>query len=113
MNFENNIKTYITLDDNIQELNEKIKKLKNEKNILHNEILNYIQNNNLENVTIKIKNGKINFTTYKQPQFLTYKYLRDCFDTFFKDKNISNNLINFIKNNREIKYTKELKRTYN
>ena len=113
MTFKNNIKTYITLDNNIEELNKEIKKLKNEKNILHNEIINYIQDNNLENVTININNSKLNLITYKQQHILTYKFLKDCFDLFFTDNTISNNLINFIKNNREIRYSKELKRTYN
>tara|TARA_Y100001980_G_C14526268_1_gene301786 strand:- start:1147 stop:1488 length:342 start_codon:yes stop_codon:yes gene_type:complete len=113
MNFEKNIKSYITLDNDIQELNERIKKLKNEKIILLNNIINYIENNELENVTIKINNGQLNYIIYKQPQLLTYKFLKQCFDLFFKDKIITNNLIDFIKKSREIRYSKELKRTYN
>ena len=113
MTFQDNVRQYIILDNEIRLLNTRIKSLREKKNIYNKKIINYIENNNLEQSTIKINDGQLNFVTLQQNQILSYKYLESCFDKFFKNQpDISKSLINFIKNERQIKYIKEINRTY-
>lgn len=112
MSFEENIKKWTKLDNSIKELNEEIKILKKEKETCNEDILDYVNNNNLNNATILINDGKLRFTDSNYSQPLTYKFLIKCFQDFFKDNETTISLINFIKTNREIKTIKEIKRTY-
>jgi len=113
MTFQDDIKKYVFIDNEIKEIVNKLKNLRQEKNIYNEKIINYIENNNLEEATIKINDGKLNFTNSQQNQVLTFKYLESCFNKFFKNQpEISKLLLTFIKNEREIKYIKEIKRTY-
>ena len=114
MSFQDNVIKYVLLDNEIKEHYVKLKKLREEKNIYNQKIINYIDTNNLEGATIKINDGRLNLSTLQQAQPLTFKYLENCFDKFFKNEpEISKLLINFIKSERDIKYIKEIKRTYN
>ena len=61
MSLEENVKKWVLLDNNIKQLNDQIKSLKQEKSSHNNDILRYISSNNLDNATIKINNGKLKF----------------------------------------------------
>lgn len=113
MTFQDDIKKYVILDNEIKEISNRLKNLRQEKNIYNEKIINYIEDNELEEATIKINDGKLNFVNTQQNQILTFKYLEICFNKFFKNQpEISKLLLTFIKNEREIKYIKEIKRTY-
>ena len=58
MTLEENIKQWIHLDNNIKQLSAEIKKIKNEKELFNNDILEYISINNLNNDIIKLKDDK-------------------------------------------------------
>ena len=114
MSLQENIKQYVILDNEIKEISNHLKSLRQKKNLYNEKIINYIENNNLENAVIKINDGRLNYNINQQSQPLTYKYLENCFNKFFKDKpHISELLLTFIKNERDIKFIKEIKRTYN
>lgn len=114
MTFQDNIKQYVILDNQIKDLNNKLKNLRAEKLEYNKKIINYIEDNNLQQATIKINDGRLNYNYNMQNQPLTYKYLENCFNKFFKNQpEVSNLLLNFIKKERDIKYIKEIKRTYN
>ena len=114
MTFQDDIKKYVNLDNEIKEITDRLKHLRKEKSIYNEKIINYIQNNNLEEATIKINDGKLNFSNIQQHQILTFKYLELCFIKFFKNQpDVSKLLLKFIKNERDIKYIKEIKRSYN
>ena len=113
MTFQDDIKKYVFIDNEIKEILNKLKNLRQEKNIYNEKIINYIESNNLEQATIKLNDGKLNFINSQHNQVLTFKYLESCFNKFFKNQpEISKLLLTFIKNEREIKYIKEIKRTY-
>ena len=113
MTFQDDIKKYVNLDNEIKDLSNKLKNLRQEKSIYNEKIINYIENNNLEEATIKINDGKLNFIHTQQSQILTFKYLEICFNKFFKNQpEISKLLLTFIKSERETKYIKDIKRTY-
>lgn len=111
--FENKIKDWVLLDNKIHNLNEELKNLKERKDLLNNDINNYMNTNNLTNNTIKINNGYLKLTQIKNTQTLTFKYLENCLKEIIKNEEQVNTIINYIKNKREITYNTSLKRYYN
>tara|TARA_A100001015_G_C15003364_1_gene719557 strand:+ start:1535 stop:1891 length:357 start_codon:yes stop_codon:yes gene_type:complete len=112
MSLETNIKKWVALDNNIKQLNEQIKKLKDEKMSYNKDILEYVSNNNLDNATIKINNGTLKFVNSNSSQVLTYTFLLDCLKKFINNDDKAMEIIKFIKSQREIKTVKEIKRYY-
>jgi len=110
MSLEQNIKKWIELDNNIRDLSNKIKVFKQHKDITNAEIIEYISNNQLENATIKISDGKLNFIDINQQQILTYKFLSECLCEYYNDEDSVNKLLEFIKNKRTTKTIKTIKR---
>ena len=110
MSLEENIKKWVLLDNTIKELNEKIKLLKNDKASYNNNIIHYISSNNLDNATIKIRNGKLKFVDVNYSQSLTYKFLFNCLNKFLNNNDQVIEIINYIKSEREVKTVREIKR---
>lgn len=113
MSLEENIKKWVLLDNNIKNLTNEIKQLKQVKNTYNANIINYISTNELNNATIKISDGKLKFVNVNYPQPLTYKFIYECFIKCFNNENKAQELLNFIKSERDIKTIKEIKRYSN
>ena len=89
MSLETNIKKWVSLDNDIKLLSQQIKELRIEKNSYNSTILEYIEEKNLENATIKIGNGKLKFIDVNQQQPLTYKFICECLYNYFDNINDS------------------------
>lgn len=113
MSFETNIKNWVSVDNEIKILNEKLKSLREHKSKLHEEINTYIKNNNMENSQVRISDGLLKFIHSKTQQPLTFKYLEDRLSEIIKDKTQVNTILNHIKSKRETKIIPEIKRYYN
>ena len=110
MSLEENVKKWVILDNKIKEINNDLKNIRLEKIKYNKSILDYISTNNLDNVTIKINDGKLKFVNTNYPQPLTYKFIYDCLNQYYHNQDKSIEIIRFIKAQREIKPVKEIKR---
>ena len=117
MSFNNNILKWIEYDNKIKDYNNKLKLLKDKKNDINTDIINYVINNDLTDKSIQILNSDIELKYNKSISYegITYKYLEKCFNDFFKEKgftdnDLSNELIDHIKNNRQSTYKEYIKR---
>lgn len=113
MNFEENIRTWVTIDNEIKSKNESIKKLREKKNNLNKEINSYIEKNSLNNSIIQISDGNLKYNNIKTSQPLTFRFIRECLTNCIEDEETIEHLMNYIKEHREIKEHYELKRYYN
>jgi len=113
MSFEQKIQQWVSVDNQIRVLNEKMKELRDKKNNLNNELTNYAKENSLENSTIQISDGKLKFAHTKIQSSLTFKYLEKSLNEIIKNESQAQKIINYIKNNRETKYVPEIKRFTN
>lgn len=110
MSLESNIKNWVKIDDLINEYNEKIKQLKDQKS--ENEIIIQRILNERENIpTIKISDGFLKLTKQSVSQPLSFKYIENCLSNKFS-KNDLDNIIKYIKENRTTKENLVLKRYY-
>jgi Lhr-like helicase len=113
MSFEQHIQQWVSIDNQMKQLTDKIKELRDKKNTLNDAIFNHVDNSNLSNATVQISDGRIKFVKTKDTQVLTFKYLETCLHEIIKNEDQVNKIIEYIKNKREIKYVPEIKRFYN
>ena len=113
MSFEQHIQQWVSIDNQMKLLSDKIKELRDKKNTLNNAIFNHVDNSNISNTTVQISDGKIKFVKSKDTQVLTFKYLETCLHEIIKNEEQVNKIIEYIKNKREVKYVSEIKRFYN
>jgi hypothetical protein len=113
MSFETNIQQWVSIDNQLKNFNDKIKELKEKKSILTETINSYIETNSLSNSTIQISDGQLKFIKTKETQPLTFKYLEKCLREIITNEEQVTQIIEYIKNKREVSYTSEIKRVYN
>ena len=113
MSFEENIKKWVALDNQMKLLAEQTKKLRDEKNTSEETIMNYIEANNLKNATVNITNGKLRFVESKQTAPLTLKYVEECLGKCISNSAQVAKIMEVIKESREVKYTADIKRYTN
>ena len=112
MSFEQHIQQWVSIDNQIKQLSDKMKELREKKSTLNDAIFNHVDNSNLSNATVQISDGKIKFVKTKDTQVLTFKYLETCLHEIIKNEDQVTKIVEYIKNKREIKYVTEIKRFY-
>ena len=113
MSFDNQIQQWVSNDNQMKLLNEKMKDLRNKKNELSNNITNYAKSNNLSNSTIEIGDGKLKFINTKQTEPITLKYLEKTLGEVIKNESQVKIIMEHIKSKRESKIVPEIKRYFN
>jgi hypothetical protein len=114
MAFEQNIKKWVSLDNQIKALSEQVKALREEKSAVNDSINLHIETNHLEKATIQISDGKLRYVTSKSQSPISLKYLESCLnDCIANNPAKVKEIMDYIKENREVKETTELKRYYN
>ena len=110
MSYEENIKKWVALDNQLKTVNERTKQLRDEKNTLEESIMGYVETNSLSNATVNISDGKLRFVTAKQTAPLTLKYVEECLLKCIGNQNQVTQIMKIIKDSREVKYTADIKR---
>jgi hypothetical protein len=110
MSFEENIKKWVALDNQLKTANERSKQLRDEKNTLEEGILTYVETNKLSNATVNISDGKLRFVSSKQTAPLTLKHVEECLSKCIGSENQVIQIMKIIKDSREVKYTADIKR---
>ena len=113
MNFEHQIQQWVTIDNQMKILGDKMKELRDKKNIISEQINTHVETTELSNATVKINDGQLKFVKVKETQQLTFKYLEICLSEIIKNEEQVKKIVEYIKNKREVKYVPEIKRLYN
>ncbi len=108
--FDKQIQQWIQIDDQVKSLNEKMKELRDKKHALNTNITKYAEQNNLFHSTLKINNDKLKFANTKSQSPITLTYLQKCLGEIIKNEVQSNQIFEYIKNNRESKIVSEIRR---
>jgi len=113
MSFESQIQQWVQLDNQIKQLNEKVREIRDKRNTLEQNIVNYASSNNLSNSTVKISDGRLRFTNTRVPEPLTFKYLEKTLSEVIKNESQINLIMEHIKQKRAVKIVPEIKRFSN
>ena len=110
MNFEEKVQQWVQNDNQIKQLQEKIKLLRDNKHKLTESLHNYAEQNKLSGATIQITDGKLKFAEMRVSQPLTFTYVEACLkDIISKDEQVKQ-IMQHIRSKREVKVVQEIKR---
>jgi len=113
MSFESQIQQWVLIDNQIKQINEKTKELREKRNLIEENIIQYTKTNNIKDSSIRISDGKLKITNTRIPEPLTFKYLEKSLSEIIKNESQLNLIINHLKQNRSIKNIEEIKRVSN
>lgn len=113
MSFEKQMEEWISLDNQIKLLNDKIKHIRDKKNGITKNILSYVEVNNLANSNIKTTDGHVKIVNTSISPPITFKYLEKCLLEIIKNESQVTKIIEYIKQRRDIKHSFEIKRFIN
>jgi|TARA_B110001450_G_scaffold237414_1_gene243631 hypothetical protein len=108
--FREDIKLWVSLDNEIKNLTCEVNNLRNEKNAINDNIFNYVENNNLGNSVINITDGQLNFTTTRQTSGITLKNIETALNETLNDKDTTNLIMDKLKKSRNTKMINTIKR---
>ena len=108
--FQQNIQRWVAIDNELKNLNEKSKRLRDEKEQLTTGITSYASSNHLWDSNIRISDGNLKFTMKKDYSGLTFSYLDKCLRELINNSEQVDKIMEYIKNKREVKMAPEIKR---
>jgi len=112
MSFEQQIQQWVHIDNQLKTLGDKVKELREQKNNLSQQINTHVETKQLTNASVKISDGQLKFIQVKETQQLTFKYLETCLSEIIKNEDQVKQIVEYVKNKREVKYVPEIKRFY-
>ncbi len=110
MSFEENIQQWVALDNQLKLLNEKIKDIREKKNKVYERMTPYIEQNDLNNATVQISDGKLRFINSKVYVPLSFRYIEKSLGEVIRNENQVKQIVNYLKEKREVKVVPEIKR---
>ena len=110
--FVENIQKWVILDKQLKLVNEKTKEIRENKHRLTNDICDYIHNKNMTHTKIEISDGELKMYEKKDYSPLTFTYVEESLAKILSDKSQVEYIIQYLKSNREIKSSVDIRRTY-
>ena len=106
--FKDNVKEWITLDDDIKTLNIALKERKKKKQELTPKVLNFMNDHKVHD--IKTTDGQLKFSKSMTSKPLNKKYLINRLGDFFKDYSKGEKAVEFLYENRDKEEKMKLQR---
>ena len=110
---ETKIKRWVELDNMIKQTTEEVRDVRTERSVINDEIIEIIEEKQLGKATVNISDGKLKFVTSKHTTPLTLTYIEKCLTDLVTNGKQVEQIMAYIKKNRETKTTTEIKRVYN
>jgi hypothetical protein len=110
---ESKIKRWVELDNKIKLTSEEVRDVRTEKSVINDEILEIVEEKQLGKATVNISDGKLKFVASKHTAPLTMAYIEKCLSDLITNGKQVEQIMTYIKKNRETKTSMEIKRVYN
>lgn len=107
------IKRWVELDNKIKSTADEVRDIRTEKSVINDEILEIIEEKQLGKATVNISDGKLRFVQSKTTAPLTLTYIEKCLADLITNGKQVEQIMAYIKKNRETKTSMEIKRVYN
>lgn len=108
--FVENIQRWVKLDTQIKSVNEKLKKAREVKNQLLNNIVGYVESNNMEATKIEISDGELRFYEKREYQPITFTYIEESLGKLIVDKKQVDCIMDYLRENREVTVSTDIRR---
>ena len=110
--FIENIKKWVLIDSQIKTVNERVKKMRDMRHSLLEEIVNFAKENHIDHKKIEITDGELRFYEKKEYQPISFQFLQENLAKIIKNECQVEAIITFLKENREISISTDIRRTY-
>tara|TARA_A100001015_G_scaffold184496_1_gene205284 strand:- start:5268 stop:5645 length:378 start_codon:yes stop_codon:yes gene_type:complete len=110
--FVSQVKKWVLLDSQLKMVQEKVKTMREEKHALGSQICEYLEKTGASHRKIMIHDGNLKVYEKKEYSPLTFGFLEQHLGKIMNDPNQVDYVIQFLKEQREIKTTNDLKRSY-
>jgi hypothetical protein len=110
---EAKIKRWVELDNQIKSSADEVRDIRTEKAVIGDEILDIVEEKKLDKATVNISDGKLRFVAAKHTAPLTLTYVEKCLSELITNGKQVEQIMSYIKKNRETKTIMEIKRVYN
>jgi len=115
---EQQVVTWVKYDDKIKEYQERVKKLREERDKIGESLIQSVETNeevdkkNLPKYNITQMNSSLAFQQSKTYENYTNKFYEECFKEFLGSEDKARELLEFMKNKRKVETKITLKRGY-
>jgi len=113
MSFEGQIQQWVQIDNQLKQLNDRAKELRDKRNLLEQNITTHAFSNNLSNSTVKISDGRLKFVNTKVQEPITFRYLEKTLSEIIKNESQVKLMMEHIREKRSVKIVPEIKRFSN
>jgi hypothetical protein len=110
--FIEDVKKWALIDSQLKIVNEKTKKMRELKHELSERICKYTELNNIPENKIKLSDGELRIYDKKDYSPLTYGYIEKTLGNIITNIKQVDYIIKYLKDNREITSSLDIKRTY-
>ena len=110
--FIEKVKKWVVMDSQLKIVNEKTKQLREMKSQLNHQICDFMNNHNLAQNKITISDGELRLHEKKEYSTITFGYIQRCIADLIKDDTQVEFIIQYLKDNREVTTSSDIKRTY-
>jgi len=107
---EKSIQKWVLVDNQIQVLQEKIKTMREWKKKMSEKVVLKMNEKGIQDRIISIPDGELSIQDKKEYSSLSYGYIEECLQKIIKDKDQIDYIMDVLRENREIKIIKEIKR---
>lgn len=104
-----NVRSWVILDQQLHNIHDKTKQLRELRTKVTSDICNYVKSNNIT-TNIAISNGELRIYDKKEYKPLTFTYVEKCLNEIVKDSNHREYIMKYLKDNRELNITQDIKR---
>ena len=108
----NDVQRWVLAETQLKQLNEKVKQMRELKAAAATNITTYTRQQNYKG-NIKISDGELRIGEKKEYTPLTFSYLEKCLGNIIPDNAHVEYIIKYLKENREITTSQEIKRIFN
>lgn len=108
--FEDYVKKYIEVDNEIESLQERLKTMRDWKRKLNGVIVKHLEEQKLTDHTLEVNDGTLRYYEKKEYSSMTFTYIEKCLHDMIPEQEQVKYVIQYLKDNRDVKIVPELKR---
>ena len=110
--FIENVQKWVALDSQLKNINEKTRVMRDAKHELAHKINQHVEQNNMRDNKIEISDGSLRFCDKKEYAPLTFGYIEESLNKLISNKENVGRILKHLKENRDIKTSPDIRRTF-
>jgi hypothetical protein len=107
---EKYVQKWVLVDNQIQLLQEKTKTMREWKHKLTDKIVEIMETKGIEDKVFEIPNGELFLQEKREYSTLSFGYVEDCLQKLIPDQEQADFVLNYLREHREIKIVKDIRR---